>query len=219
MDAATVFHDDPAAQAVAFQEAGCEWLHVVDLDGALAGEAVNGDAIGAIVDAVTIPVQLGGGVRSMAAIERWLDAGIARLVLGTAAVKEPTLVRDACRHFPGRIAVGIDARAGRVAVRGWTETVGTDARTLAQRFEDAGAAAIVYTDIERDGEMVGVNVPATVALAEALTTPVIASGGVRGVEDIAQLKRHEDVGVAGVICGRALYEGRLDLAAALAAAR
>ena len=220
MDEATVFHDDPAAQARAFQDAGGEWLHVVDLDGAITGEPVNAAAVAAILAAARVPVQLGGGVRTMAAIERWLADGVARVVLGTVAVKQPALVRDACARFPGRIAVAVDARNGRVAIEGWVDDrAGVDAGELACRYEDAGVAAIIYTDIERDGELAGVNVEATCALAAGLTTPVIASGGVRSLDDIQRLKRFEGSGIEGVICGRALYEGQLDLAAAIAAAR
>lgn len=219
MDDATVFHDHPAVQARSFQEAGCDWLHVVDLDGAVSGAPVNSAAVAAILSAVDVPVQLGGGVRTMDAIERWLDAGVTRLVLGTVAVKQPDLVRDACARFPDCIAVGVDARNGRVAIEGWVDdSAGVDAVELARRYEDAGVAAIIYTDIERDGEMTSVNVEAMRALAESLTTPVIASGGVRSLDDIQRLKRHEDAGIAGVICGRALYEGQLDLAAAIGAA-
>ena len=220
MDEATVFHDDPAAQARTFQDAGCEWLHVVDLDGAVTGQPVNADAVAAILAAVEVPVQLGGGVRTMAAIERWLADGVARVVLGTVAVKQPALVRDACARFPDRIAVGVDARNGRVAIEGWVDDrAGVDAGELASRYEDAGVAAIIYTDIERDGELAGVNVEATCALAAGMTTPVIASGGVRSLDDIKRLKRYAGSGIEGVICGRALYEGQLDLAAAIAAAR
>jgi phosphoribosylformimino-5-aminoimidazole carboxamide ribotide isomerase len=191
---------------------------VVDLDGAFAGRPVNRDAVAAIVAAAGAPVQLGGGIRDRATIENWLAAGVARVILGTAALKSPELVREACRAHPGQVAVGIDARQGRVAVEGWAETADTTAVELALRFEDAGVAAIVYTDIERDGALEGVNVAATAALARRLSTPVIASGGVAGLDDIRAVKAHEADGIAGVICGRALYDGRLDLAAALAVA-
>jgi phosphoribosylformimino-5-aminoimidazole carboxamide ribotide isomerase len=218
MSAATVFSDDPAGQAQRFAAAGCRWLHVVDLDGAFAGRPVNRDAVAAIVAAIEVPVQLGGGIRDRATIEGWLAAGVARVILGTAALKSPDLVREACRAHPGKVAVGIDAREGRVAVEGWAETAETTALELALRFEDAGVAAIVYTDIERDGALQGVNVAATAALARRLSTPVIASGGVAGLDDVRAVKAHEADGIAGVICGRALYDGRLDLAAALAIA-
>ena len=216
MTRATVFNADPAAQARSFAAAGAEWLHVVDLDGAFAGRAVNGAAVAAILAAVKMPVQLGGGIRDMAAVEGWLGRSVARVILGTAAVKNPALVRDACRKFPGRIAVGIDARAGRVAVEGWAETSELDALALARRFEDAGVAAIVYTDIERDGLLGGVDIAGTAALAASIRIPVIASGGVGGIEDIQRLS---GAGVAGVVVGRALYDGRLDLAAAVALTR
>ncbi len=217
MAAATVYNDDPAAQARDFAAAGCQWLHIVDLDGAFAGRPVNEEAVRTILGAVAIPVQLGGGIRDMARIEAWLAAGVARVILGTAALREPALVRAACRRFPGRIVVGIDAREGKVAVEGWAETSSMAALELARAFEDAGAAAIVYTDIERDGALEGPNLAATVALARAITTPVIASGGVASLADLRALKAHEADGVAGVIAGRALYDGRLELAAALRA--
>jgi phosphoribosylformimino-5-aminoimidazole carboxamide ribotide isomerase len=219
MSAATVFNDDPAAQARDFAAAGFEWLHVVDLDGAFAGRPVNGAAVAAIVAAIRLPVQLGGGIRDAAQIAWWLEHGIRRVVLGTVALREPALVKAACRAHPGRIVVGIDARRGRVAVEGWATTSEMTARELALRFEDAGAAAIVYTDIDRDGGLSGVNVEATAALAAALTTPVIASGGVASLDDLVKLKAHEADGIAGVICGRALYDGRIDPAAALAVLR
>jgi phosphoribosylformimino-5-aminoimidazole carboxamide ribotide isomerase len=216
MARATVFNADPAAQARTFAAAGAEWLHVVDLDGAFAGRSVNGGTVSAILAAVRLPLQLGGGIRDMAAVESWLGRGVARVILGTAAVKDPALVREACRRFPGRIAVGIDARAGRVAVEGWAETSELSALELARRFEDAGVAAIVFTDIERDGLLGGVDVAGTAALAKSVRVPVIASGGVGGIEDIRRLS---DSGVAGVVVGRALYDGRLDLAAAVALTR
>jgi phosphoribosylformimino-5-aminoimidazole carboxamide ribotide isomerase len=213
MGAATVFNDDPAAQARAFEAAGCRWLHLVDLDGAFAGGAVNGAAVEAILAAVAVPAQLGGGVRDMAAIEGWLARGVARVILGTAAVREPALVREAGRAFPGRIAVGIDARAGRVAVAGWAETTDLAALDLARRVEDAGVAVLVYTDIDRDGAMEGPNVEATAALACAVSIPVIASGGVSSLDDLRRLR---DCGgpLDGVISGRALYDGRIDPAEA-----
>jgi phosphoribosylformimino-5-aminoimidazole carboxamide ribotide isomerase len=219
MSAATVFNDDPAAQARDFAAAGFEWLHVVDLDGAFAGRPVNGAAVAAIVAAISLPVQLGGGIRDAAQIAWWLEHGIRRVVLGTVALREPSLVKAACRAHPGRIVVGIDARRGRVAVEGWATTSEMTARELALRFEDAGAAAIVYTDIDRDGGLTGVNVEATATLAAALTTPVIASGGVASLDDLVRLKAHEADGIAGVICGRALYDGRIDPAEALAVLR
>ena len=215
MEEATQYNADPAAQARAFQDAGSRWLHVVDLDGAFAGKPVNAPAVRAILAAVAIPVQLGGGIRDLAAIEAWLAAGVARVILGTAALREPQLVRAACRRFPGRIAVAIDARGGRVAIEGWAETSAMDAKELALAFEDAGLAAIVYTDIERDGALQGPNVAATAALARAITTPVIASGGVASLDDLRALKAHEADGIIGVIAGRALYDGRLDLEEAL----
>ena len=215
MDAATVFGDDPAAQARSFAEAGCQWLHLVDLDGAFAGRAVNAAAVEAIVDAVTIPVQLGGGIRDLETIRRWLDRGVGRVILGTVAVEQPDLVRQAARDFPGQVAVGIDARSGRVATRGWAEPTGVFATDLARRFEDAGVAAIVYTDIDRDGAMGGPNVAATEALARATGLPVIASGGVSSLADLMALKATGVI--AGAITGRALYDGALDLRQALAA--
>jgi phosphoribosylformimino-5-aminoimidazole carboxamide ribotide isomerase len=215
MDAATVYRDDPAAQAHDFAAAGAQWLHVVDLDGAISGRAVNGEAVDAILAAVSIPVQLGGGIRDMAQAEAWIARGVARLVLGTAALKDPDFVREACREFPGRIAIGIDARAGKVAVEGWAETSDMTVADLAKRFEDAGAAALIHTDIERDGMLSGVNVAATADLARATRLPVIASGGVASLDDLRALKA-ADAGIAGVISGRALYDGRLDLGAALA---
>ncbi|HEV2161518.1 MAG TPA: 1-(5-phosphoribosyl)-5-[(5-phosphoribosylamino)methylideneamino]imidazole-4-carboxamide isomerase [Stellaceae bacterium] len=216
MKSATVFNDDPAAQARAFAAAGAAWIHVVDLDGAFAGKPKNEAAVEAIVKAAPVKVQLGGGIRDEAMLEAWLGKGVARVVLGTAAVKNPNLVRAACRRWPGRVALGIDARGGTVAVEGWAETAAVAALDLARRFEDAGAAAIIYTDIERDGALQGVNVEATAALARALKTPVIASGGVASLDDLAALRAHEKDGVAGAILGRALYDGRVDLKSALA---
>lgn len=215
MAKATVFNEDPAAQARAFADKGCEWLHIVDLDGAVAGKPANGPAIEAILGAITIPVQLGGGLRDIDTIDTWLGAGITRAILGTAALRNPDLVREACRRYPKRIAVGIDARDGLVAIEGWTTTSSVRAIELGLRLEDAGAAAIVYTDINRDGAMTGVNVEATVELAWALTTPVIASGGVASLDDLRALKGESAAGIEGVICGRALYDGRIDPAAAL----
>jgi phosphoribosylformimino-5-aminoimidazole carboxamide ribotide isomerase len=218
MSAATVFNDDPAAQARAFAAAGAGWVHVVDLDGAFAGEARNAAAVAAILAATTARVQLGGGIRSHAAIAAWLARGVARVVLGTVALTDPTLVREACREFPGRIVLGIDARGGRVAVEGWARTSEIPALELALRFEDAGAAAIVHTDIDRDGAMGGANVAASAALARRLKTPVIVSGGVSTLADLAAVKEAAADGVAGAIVGRALYDGRIDLRAALALA-
>ncbi len=217
MAQATVYGHDPAAQAQSFVAAGCVWLHVVDLDGAVAGAPVNGAAVSGILDAVEVPLQLGGGIRDMATVAAWLAAGVARVILGTAAVRDPGLVREACRAYPGRVAVGIDAREGRVAVAGWAESAGISAGELGLRFEDAGVAAIVYTDIARDGTLAGVNVAATEALARRLRTPVIASGGVASLDDLQALRQVEDAGVAGVIVGRAFYDGRIEPAEALAA--
>ena len=215
MDAATVYGDDPAAQARAFVAEGCTWLHLVDLNGAFAGRPVNADAVEAILAAVEIPCQLGGGIRDMATIESWLSRGVARVILGTVAVEDPQLVHEAARAFPGQVAVGLDARRGKVATRGWAETTEIDATDLARRFDDAGVAAIIYTDIARDGALKGPNVPATAALAHAVSAPVIASGGVSSLDDLIALR---DAGpIAGAISGRALYDGKLDLRAALAA--
>jgi phosphoribosylformimino-5-aminoimidazole carboxamide ribotide isomerase len=215
MAQATVFNASPADQARRFAEAGARWLHVVDLNGAFEGRPVNAGAVEAILSAVDRPVQLGGGIRSLETIEMWLAAGVSRVVLGTVAVKNPALVRDACRRWPGQVALGIDARGGRVAVEGWAEVSDLEARDLALRFEDAGAAAIVYTDIDRDGVLQGPNVAATAALAKAVRTPVIASGGVSSLADLQALAAAP--GIAGAIVGRALYDGRVDLARALAA--
>ena len=219
MAAATVFNEDPAAQARSFAAQGVDWLHLVDLDGAFAGRPVNGAAVDAILAAIDRPCQLGGGIRDRATIDRWLEHGISRVILGTAALKDPALVREACRAHPGRIAVGIDARGGRVAVEGWAETSEITAEELALRFEDAGVAAIIHTDIERDGVLSGVNAAATAALAAALATPVIASGGVGSLDDLRALKAVTGSGIAGVVVGRALYDGRLDIGAALALLR
>lgn len=215
MDKATVFNDSPAAQARAFQEAGCEWLHLVDLNGAFAGTPVNGAAVEAILEATTVPAQLGGGIRDMATIEMWITKGIARVILGTVAVEQPDLVRDAARAFPGKVAVGLDARAGRVATRGWAEETDVMVTDLAKSFEDAGVAAIIYTDIDRDGAMQGPNVEATAALARATSIPVIASGGVSSLDDLRALKA-TGAPLDGAISGRALYDGAIDLAEALA---
>ncbi len=209
----TVFSDSPADQARAFTGAGCSWLHVVDLDGAVSGAAVNAEAVKAILAAVKVPVQLGGGIRDAAAIEGWLNHGVRRVVLGTAAVKDPGMVVDACRRWPGRIAVGIDARGGQVAVEGWQETTGIAAGDLARRFEDAGVVAVIYTDIDRDGMMGGPATDVTQSLADAVSVPVIASGGVSSLADLEALAAAP--GIAGAVVGRALYDGGIDLGAAL----
>lgn len=215
MDAATVFSDDPAAQARSFQDQGFEYLHIVDLNGAFAGRPVNARAVEGILGAITIPAQLGGGIREMATIGMWLEKGIARVILGTVAVRDPDLVREACRAFPGRIAVGIDARDGKVAVEGWAETSALEAGELARRFEDAGVAAIIYTDIARDGVLKGLNLEATATLAKATQIPVIASGGLASMDDIRRLIQPDYAMLEGAIAGRALYDGRLDVAQAL----
>jgi phosphoribosylformimino-5-aminoimidazole carboxamide ribotide isomerase len=216
MDQATVFNDDPAAQAALFEAQGFEYLHVVDLNGAFAGKPVNGAAVDAILARVRFPVQLGGGIRDLATIETWLGKGIRRVILGTIAVRDPGLVRQACKVFPGQVAVGIDAKGGRVAVEGWAETSELTAIDLARRFEDAGVAAIIYTDIERDGVLKGLNLPATADLARATSIPVIASGGLASLADVEALTRPEYRMLEGAITGRALYDGRIDPAAALA---
>jgi phosphoribosylformimino-5-aminoimidazole carboxamide ribotide isomerase len=218
MAQATVFNASPQAQAKSFQAAGFQWLHVVDLDGAFAGASANGDAVKAILSALTIPVQLGGGIRTHAHIDAWLAAGVARVILGTAAVREPQLVKDAARAHPGKVAVGIDARDGMVSVEGWAETSSLKAIELAKRFEDAGVAAIIFTDIARDGMMGGANIEATAEMAGAVSIPVIASGGVNGVQDVVKLAAVKPK-IAGVVIGRALYDGRIDPAEALAAAK
>ena len=212
---ATVFNDDPAAQAKQFEAQGFRWLHIVDLDGAFAGGPRNAVAVESILAAVTIPVQLGGGVRDLGTIEGWLQHGVRRVILGTAAVRNPALVREACRAFPGQIVVGVDARAGRVAVAGWAEATELQADDLARRFEGAGVAAIVYTDIERDGVFAGLNLPATAKLAGQTSIPVIASGGLASMDDVRQLLRPEYAMLEGAVAGRALYDGRIDAAAAL----
>ena len=217
MSAATVFGDDPAAQAAAFQAAGCEWLHLVDLNGAFAGTPVNASAVEVILARITVPAQLGGGIRDMATIQMWLEKGLARVILGTVAVENPDLVRQAAKAFPGQVSVGIDARKGFVATKGWAHKTTIQATDLARSFEDAGVAAIIYTDIDRDGAMAGPNIDATEALARAVSIPVIASGGVSSMPDLIALR---DTGViAGAISGRALYDGAIDLASALMALR
>jgi phosphoribosylformimino-5-aminoimidazole carboxamide ribotide isomerase len=221
MSQATVFNADPADQARRFAAAGAEWLHLVDLNGAFAGKPVNGAAVEAILKSVTLPVQLGGGIRDLARISDWLARGVSRVILGTAALKNPALVKEACRAFPGKIAVGIDAKGGKVAVEGWAETSDVTALDLARKFEDAGVAVLIFTDIDRDGLLQGVNVASTADLARSVSVPVIASGGVSSLADIdALLKiapstRTYGGGIIGVISGRALYDGRLDLATAL----
>lgn len=216
MDQATVFNLEPAEQAQAFQSHGFRWLHLVDLNGAFQGRPVNAEPVRRILAAIEIPSQLGGGIRDMATIEYWLEAGIRRVILGTVALRNPALVKEACQRFPGQVAVAIDAREGRVAVSGWAETSEVRALDLALQYEESGVAAIIYTDINRDGAMGGVNVDATADLAMALTTPVIASGGVSSLSDLEMLKKEEHTGIEGVIIGRALYDGRIDPAAALA---
>jgi len=216
MNRATVYETDPAAQARRFADIGFPWLHMVDLNGAFEGRSVNGAAVDAILDATDMKVQLGGGIRDMTAIEGWLGRGVARVILGTVALRDPDLVREAARAFPDRVAVGIDARDGRVAVEGWAEQSDIEVLDLARQFDDAGVAAIIFTDIARDGVMTGPNVAATADLARALTTAVIASGGVSCLDDLRALKDVADAGIAGVISGRALYDGRLDAAEALA---
>ncbi|MGP6088059.1 1-(5-phosphoribosyl)-5-[(5-phosphoribosylamino)methylideneamino]imidazole-4-carboxamide isomerase [Antarctobacter jejuensis] len=216
MDKATVFNDDPAAQALEFVAKGCEWLHLVDLNGAFAGEPVNAAAVEAILRQTNTPTQLGGGIRDMATIEMWLSKGLSRVILGTVAVERPELVREAASAFPGQVAVGIDAKDGRVATKGWAEVTKVDAIELARSYEDAGVAAIIYTDINRDGAMQGPNVEATAAMANAVTIPVIASGGVSSIKDLKALR---DCGAPlnGAISGRALYDGAIDLKEALEA--
>jgi phosphoribosylformimino-5-aminoimidazole carboxamide ribotide isomerase len=215
MTRATVFHRDPAAQAHVFETQGFEHLHVVDLDGAFAGKSMNGAAVERILKTVSMCVQLGGGIRDVAAIEGWLAKGVNRVIIGTAAVRNPALVKEAARTFPKKIAVGLDARDGKVAVEGWAETSELSALDIARRFEDAGVAAIIYTDVARDGMLKGLNLEATIALAEAISIPVIASGGLASIEDIKAMLEPRAKKLAGAIAGRALYDGRLDAAAAL----
>ena len=216
MQQATVFNDSPAAQAKSFEDQGFEYLHVVDLNGAFAGESVNGGAVEAILAAVDFPVQLGGGIRTLAHVERWLDKGLARVILGTIAVRDPALVKAAAQAFPGQVAVGIDARGGKVAVEGWAETSELDVIELARRFEGAGVAAIIYTDIDRDGILAGINWEATLALARAVSIPVIASGGLASMDDIRRMTQPDARVLEGAISGRALYDGRIDSREALA---
>jgi len=215
MSQATVFNDNPAAQAKEFAAQGFRWLHLVDLDGAFAGKPVNAAAVEAILAAITIPMQLGGGIRDMGMIETWLGKGIRRVILGTVALRDPDLVKQACRRFPGRIAVGIDAKAGKVAVEGWAETSELTAIDLAKRFEDAGVAAIIFTDVDRDGVLKGLNIEATLKLASAVNIPVIASGGLASLADIERLLQPDCAILEGAISGRALYDGRIDARTAL----
>jgi phosphoribosylformimino-5-aminoimidazole carboxamide ribotide isomerase len=219
MARATVFNHDPAAQAQIFETQGFEYLHIVDLDGAFAGKPVNAAAVERIIETVAMPVQLGGGIRDMATIEGWLEKGVDRIIIGTAAVRDPELVRSAARKFPGRVTVGLDARDGMVAVAGWAETSALAVLDIARRFEDAGVAAIIYTDIARDGLLKGLNLDATIALAEAVSIPVIASGGLASLADVEALLAPRAKKLAGAIVGRALYDGRLDAATALALIR
>lgn len=218
MEDATVFNDDPAAQAAAFEAMGFPWLHCVDLNGAFEGRSVNTQAIHTIRTRIKLPIQLGGGIRDRAAIDAWLEAGIARVILGTAALKNPALVKESARAYPERIAVGIDAKDGKVAVEGWAENSQMEVLELARRFEDAGVSAIVFTDIARDGMLQGVNVAATAALAKAVRIPIIASGGVAGIGDITALAAAREPNILGVVIGRALYDGRIDAKAVLACA-
>lgn len=219
MDQATVYNADPAAQAAAFESQGFEWLHVVDLNGAFEGRSVNGRAVEAILRATKNPVQLGGGIRSLSHVENWLDKGLARVILGTVAVRDPDLVKEACRAFPGKIAVGIDARGGKVAVEGWAQASQLGAVELAKKFEGAGVAAIIYTDIDRDGVLTGINWESTIALADEVSIPVIASGGLASLADIVRMTMPDAARLEGAISGRALYDGRIDPAEALAILR
>lgn len=216
MATATIYNEDPAAQAKSFEDQGFEWLHVVDLDGAFAGESRNGAAVEAILKATKNPVQLGGGIRTLAHVEAWLEKGLARVILGTIAVRDPDLVKEACRLFPGRVAVGIDAKGGKVAVEGWAEASSLGVVELARKFEGAGVAAIIYTDIDRDGVLTGINWESTIALAESVSISVIASGGLASMADIVRMTMPDAARLEGAISGRALYDGRIDPAAALA---
>lgn len=215
MDQATIYNPDPAAQALAFEQQGFEWLHVVDLNGAFAGESVNGGAVEAILRATKNPVQLGGGIRTLEHIENWLSKGLSRVILGTVAVRNPDLVKEACRAFPGHIAVGIDAKGGRVAVEGWAEASELGVIELAKKFEGAGVSAIVYTDIDRDGILTGINWDSTIELADAVDIPVIASGGLASIADIVRMTMPDAAKLEGAISGRALYDGRINPAEAL----
>jgi phosphoribosylformimino-5-aminoimidazole carboxamide ribotide isomerase len=219
MDQATVFNDDPAAQAAAFEQQGFEWLHVVDLDGAFAGKPMNAAAVEGILARIGVPVQLGGGIRDMRTVDGWLSKGVARVIIGTAAVRDPDFVREAARRHPGKIAVGIDAKDGKVAVEGWAQTSSMNAEELGRRFEDVGVSAIIYTDIARDGILKGLNIPMTLALARAVSIPVIASGGLASMADIERLTEPDCAVLAGAVSGRALYDGRIDPAEALARLR
>jgi len=219
MARATVFHRDPAAQARAFEQQGFGYLHIVDLDGAFAGKPVNADAVDRILESISIPLQLGGGVRDTATVEAWLEKGVTRVIIGTAAVRDPPFVKQAARDFPGQIAVGLDARDGKVAVAGWAQSSELSALEIARRFEDVGVSAIIYTDIARDGMLRGLNLDATIALADAISMPVIASGGLASIEDIKALLAPRARRLAGAIAGRALYDGRLDATEALALIR
>ncbi len=219
MTRATVFNADPVAQAMAFAAQGFDYLHVVDLDGAFAGRPVNAEAVRSILARLKIRLQLGGGIRDLKTVRGWLESGVTRVIIGTAAVRDPDFVREAARLYPGRIAVGVDAREGMVAIDGWAKTSDISARDLARRFQDAGVAAIVYTDIARDGALAGLNLESTVALADTLEIPVIASGGLASIEDVSRLLEPECARLAGAIVGRALYDGRLDPRAALAMLR
>jgi phosphoribosylformimino-5-aminoimidazole carboxamide ribotide isomerase len=215
MAQATIYNDSPAAQAKAFEDQGFEWLHVVDLNGAFEGQSVNGEAVEAILKATKNPVQLGGGIRTLKQIESWLNKGLARVILGTVAVRDPVLVIEACKLFPGKVAVGIDAKGGKVAVEGWAEASSLGVIELAQKFEGAGVSAIIYTDIDRDGILTGINWPSTIALADAVSIPVIASGGLASITDVERMLEPDAHKLAGAITGRALYDGRLDPTAAL----
>jgi phosphoribosylformimino-5-aminoimidazole carboxamide ribotide isomerase len=219
MAQATVYNEDPAAQAREFEAQGFEWLHVVDLNGAFEGQSVNGDAVESILKATKNPVQLGGGIRSLKHIEAWLSKGLARVILGTVAVRNPELVKEACKLFPGKVAVGIDAKGGKVAVEGWAEASSLGVIELAKKFEGAGVAAIIYTDIDRDGILAGINWQSTLALADAVSIPVIASGGLASIEDIRRMMKADAKKLAGAITGRALYDGRLNASEALALLR
>ena len=219
MDQATVYNSDPASQAAEFETQGFEYLHVVDLDGAFAGESRNADAVGSIIKATKNPVQLGGGIRTLDHIENWLAKGLARVILGTVAVRQPNLVREACKKFPGSVAVGIDAKGGKVAVEGWAETSELTVIEMAARFEDAGAAAIIYTDIDRDGILTGINWDSTLELARSTSIPVIASGGLASMDDIARMTQEDAQILEGAISGRALYDGRIDPTEALSVLR